>query len=97
MIDQIQAFEHGLQPFMNVVHAQADQHLIDRMHYYDVPGISIALINNGVLAWARGYGVGSPATATPITPDTRFPVASITKPVVGLAVLRLVLQMHLCA
>jgi CubicO group peptidase (beta-lactamase class C family) len=91
-MDQIQQFEQGLQPFRNVEHQQADHHLIDRMHYYGVPGISIALINNGVLEWARGYGVCDEATATPITPDTRFPVASITKPIVGLAVLRLVQQ-----
>jgi CubicO group peptidase (beta-lactamase class C family) len=91
-MDQIQAFEHGLQPFRNVVHAQADQHLIDRMHYYGVPGVSIAVINDGTLAWAQGYGVRDEATATPITPDTRFPVASLTKPIVGLAILCLVQQ-----
>ena len=75
-MDQIQAFELGLLPFRNVVHARADQHLIDRMHYYGVPGVSIAVINDGMLAWAQGYGMRDEATATPITPDTRFPVAS---------------------
>jgi CubicO group peptidase (beta-lactamase class C family) len=62
------------------------------MHYYGVPAVSIALINDGRLAWARGYGVRDATTTIPITPDTRFPIASITKPIVGLAVLRLVQQ-----
>jgi CubicO group peptidase (beta-lactamase class C family) len=91
-MDRIQLVERSLQPFGNVEHQQADQHLTDRMHYYGVPAVSIALINDGVLAWARGYGVRDAITATAITSDTRFPMTSITKPIVGLAVLRLVQQ-----
>lgn len=91
-MNQIQACEHGLQPFRNAVYAQADRHLPDRMHYYGVPGVSIAVINDGWLDWARGYGVCDQTTVAPITPDTRFPVASLTKPIVGLAILRLVQQ-----
>ena len=30
--------------------------LADRMAYYGVPGVSIAIINNGKLEWAKGYG-----------------------------------------
>jgi len=92
MMDRIEQFECGLQPFGNVEHRQPDQHLTDRMHYYGVPAVSIALINDGVLAWARAYGVRDVTTATAITPETRFPIASITKPIVGLAVFRLVQQ-----
>jgi CubicO group peptidase (beta-lactamase class C family) len=91
-MDQIHQFEQGLRPFKQRAHPHADHHVMNRMQYYGVPGISIALINDGVLAWARGYGVRDTATATPITLNTRFPVASITKPIVGLAVLRLVQQ-----
>ena len=91
-MNQIQACEHGLQPFRNGVYAQAGEHLPDRMHYYGVPGVSIAVINDGRLDWARGYGVCDQTTLAPITPDTRFPVASLTKPIVALAILRLVQQ-----
>src|SRR5215831_6911207 len=54
-----------------------------------VPGVSIAVIRDGKIEWARGFGVtkiGGP----PVTPDTLFQAASISKPVAALAVLRLV-------
>ena len=31
--------------------------LIDRMAYYKVPGVSIAMINDFQIEWAKGYGV----------------------------------------
>ena len=63
--------------------------LADHMAALHVPGVSIAVIQNGEIAWARGFGVtriGGPA----VTPDTLFQAASISKPVSALAVLRLV-------
>ncbi|MCC6131329.1 MAG: serine hydrolase [Acidobacteria bacterium] len=63
--------------------------LADRMAALHVPGVSIAVIHNGEIEWARGFGVtrvGGP----PVTPDTLFQAASISKPVAALAVLRLV-------
>ena len=91
-MNRIHQFEHSLQPFRDSAHPHADQHLADRMRYYGVPGVSIALIERGSLAWAQGYGVCDEITAIPVTSGTRFPIASITKPIVGLAVLRLVQQ-----
>lgn len=91
-MDRIEQFERGLQSFGNIQHQQADQHLTDRMHYYGVPAVSIALIHDGVLAWTRAYGVRDRNSLTPVTPATRFPIASVTKPIVGLAVLHLVQQ-----
>ncbi len=63
--------------------------LADRMAALHVPGVSIAVIRDGAIEWARGFGViriGGPA----VTPDTLFQAASISKPVSALAVLRLV-------
>ena len=31
--------------------------LVDRMAYYKVPGVSIAIINDFQIEWAKGYGV----------------------------------------
>ncbi len=31
--------------------------LAERMVYYNVPGVSIAVINNDQIEWAKGYGV----------------------------------------
>ncbi len=62
--------------------------LAERMAELHVPGVSIAYIHNGEIAWTRTYGVtkiGGPA----VTPDTLFQAASISKPVTALAVLHL--------
>lgn len=91
-MNQIELFEQGLQPFGDLEHQQADLHLVDRMRYYGVPGVSIALIHDGELGWTRAYGVRGPGDSQAITPATRFPIASITKPIVGSAVLRLAEQ-----
>ena len=34
-----------------------EEGLSDRMKHYDVPGVSIAVINNHQIEWAKGYGV----------------------------------------
>jgi CubicO group peptidase (beta-lactamase class C family) len=91
-MDRIQQFEHSLRPFGDINRQRTNHHLAERMLYYGVPAVSLAVIEDGKLAWARGYGARDGTASTPITPDTRFPVASITKPIVGLAVLRLVQQ-----
>jgi len=64
--------------------------LADRMQFYKTPGVSVAVINNGKIEWARGYGVLETGGNKPITPETLFQAASISKPVAAVAVLRLV-------
>jgi CubicO group peptidase (beta-lactamase class C family) len=56
-----------------------------------VPGMSVAIIHDGKIEWARGFGVKEIGGA-PVTPDTLFQAASISKPVFALAVLRLAEQ-----
>ncbi len=53
-----------------------------------VPGIAIAKIEHGRLAWTATFGERAPDT--PMTPDTVFNVASLTKPVFALMTLHLV-------
>jgi len=64
--------------------------LLERMRFYKVPGVSVAVINGGEIAWARGYGVRDIGTDQCVTPETSFQAASISKPVAGLVALRLV-------
>jgi CubicO group peptidase (beta-lactamase class C family) len=66
--------------------------LAERMAALKVPGASVAVINGGVIEWAKGYGVAEAGTATPVSPHTLFQAASISKPVAALAALRLVEQ-----
>ncbi|MGB6487978.1 MAG: serine hydrolase [Steroidobacteraceae bacterium] len=60
--------------------------LMEKLH---VPGISVAVIHNGTIEWARGFGVRD-AAGDPVTPTTLFQASSISKPITALAVLRLV-------
>jgi len=66
--------------------------LADRMAHYSVPGVSIAVVSDFEIEWARGYGLLEAGGDDPVTPDTLFQAASVGKPVVAAAALRLVEQ-----
>jgi CubicO group peptidase (beta-lactamase class C family) len=68
--------------------AQPTWSLAERMQSLHVPGVSIAVIDNGRVEWAKGYGVKQAGGRDPVTPDTLFQAASISKPVTSLALLR---------
>jgi CubicO group peptidase (beta-lactamase class C family) len=67
----------------------ATNKLTERMAALHVPGISIAVIHDGKIEWARGFGVARIGGA-PVTADTLFQAASISKPVTAMAALHLV-------
>jgi CubicO group peptidase (beta-lactamase class C family) len=54
------------------------------------PGAAVALIHDGALVWSQGYGVSDAQSATPITPETPFSVASISKALTAWEIMRLV-------
>ena len=56
-----------------------------------VPGVSIAVVHNGVIEWAQGFGVAA-VGGGPVTAETLFQAGSISKPVAAMAALRLVQQ-----
>lgn len=60
------------------------------MAFYRVPGVSIAVIEGGRMAWAKGYGVLSAGGSARVNPDTLFQAASISKAVTATAAMKLV-------
>lgn len=64
--------------------------LSERMAHHLVPGVSVALLEGGRVAWAESYGVKTTGELEPVTPETRFQAASISKPVAATCALRLV-------
>ncbi len=90
--DRIQRIENGLLPGVIIKGQAAPMKLADRMAHYKVPGVSVAIINNGKLEWANGYGVIEAGGTKPVTTETRFQAASISKPVAAMAALALVQQ-----
>lgn len=88
----IRRLQDGLQPPVRIQgETPTLTPLAKRMAELNVPGLSVALIHNGKVEWARGFGVKKIGGA-PVTPDTLFQAASISKPVFALGVLRLVDQ-----
>jgi len=69
--------------------------LRERMEHRGVPGVSIAVINNGHVEWTAGYGVRETGRSDSVTASTLFQAASISKPVAALGALRLVDQNRL--
>lgn len=60
-----------------------------RMRHHRVPGVSIAVIDDYEIAWAKGYGVTDTESETPVTPETLFQAASIGKPLAAAAAIQL--------
>lgn len=91
--ERIKRVENGLLPPV-VIKGQtvSAMNLADRMQFYKTPGLSVAVINNGQIEWARGYGVLGKGGSEVVTPETLFQAASISKPVAAMAALRLVQQ-----
>ncbi len=77
-----------------VVKGAADRtmDLRDRMAYHQVPAVSIALINQGRVEWARAYGMADIANQRPATTTTLFQAGSVSKALSAMAALRLVEQ-----
>ena len=62
----------------------------ERMSLHRVPGMSIAVIKNGQLHWAKGYGLQQANSDDFVDTDTVFSVGSISKVVTAAITLRLV-------
>jgi CubicO group peptidase (beta-lactamase class C family) len=66
--------------------------LADRMRYYHVPGLSIAVVDNFRIVYAAGFGVTEFGGSTAVDTNTLFLAGSISKPVFTTGVLQLVEQ-----
>jgi CubicO group peptidase (beta-lactamase class C family) len=60
------------------------------MQQVDVPGLSIAIIQNSKVVWSQGFGITDYDLKTAVTENTIFEAGSLSKPVFAYAVLKLV-------
>jgi CubicO group peptidase (beta-lactamase class C family) len=63
--------------------------LQELMQRFRVPGMSIAVIRDGRIHWAKGYGVADVETGQRVDTGTVFQAASISKPVFAMGVVKL--------
>jgi CubicO group peptidase (beta-lactamase class C family) len=59
------------------------------LNRWPVVGLAVGVVQDGTLAWFHGHGVTDTASQAPVTEDTVFPIASITKTFTAIAVMQL--------
>ena len=67
-----------------------DQSVRDLMRKYAIPGGSVAVVRDGKLFYARGFGYADVENKMPVQPDALFRIASVSKTLTSAAVMKLV-------
>jgi CubicO group peptidase (beta-lactamase class C family) len=65
------------------------------MKEYNIPGASIAVIKDYKIEWIKGFGLRDKKKHLPVTNDTLFQAASISKPITAIAALETFSNKHL--
>ncbi len=84
---QIKRVEQGLLPGV-LIKGDPSWSIEERMKQWKVPGMSIAVIKDFKVEWARSYGVMDIETKEPVTTETLFQAGSISKPVAAMVALK---------
>lgn len=87
--ERITQVENNLIPYVPVK-GFAGWNILDRMKYYKVPGLSIAVIKDYKIDWAKGYGLADTIQKTKVTTETMFSAGSISKFLMAVTALKLV-------
>jgi len=64
--------------------------MAERLAHYDCPGVGVAVMEGGEIAWAAGYGAKEKDQPARVDAQTMFSGASISKPVTTLLALQMV-------
>jgi CubicO group peptidase (beta-lactamase class C family) len=88
ILDKIKKVENSLTGII-MMETDSQWTLQSRMNYYKIKGVSIAVIHNYKIEWAKGYGWADDSAKIPVTEKTLFQAASISKSLNGVGVLKL--------
>ncbi len=93
LADRIDRIENGLQSNLRIHYRdsiiQKTFNIEERMGELKIPGVSIAVLNNGVLEWAKGYGIADSLENRKVDTETLFQAGSISKPVAATRAMQL--------
>ena len=93
VVRKMQQVEMSLLPGVQIAGQGPTRYtLAERMRQFNIPAVSIAVVNNGKLEWAKAYGYLSTDSLQQADTQTLFQAASISKPIAALAALNLVEQ-----
>ena len=84
---QIKRVENGLLPPV-LIKGDQPWSIEERMKHWKVPGLSIAVVKDFKVDWARSYGVKDVDTKEPVTTESLFQAGSISKPVAAMVALK---------
>src|SRR5215213_1801486 len=84
---QIKRVEQGLLPAV-LIKGDPSWSIEERMKFWKVPGLSVAVVKDFKIDWARSYGVTDIETKEPVTTSTLFQAGSISKPVAAMTALK---------
>jgi len=91
--DKISRIENGLLPAVLIEGEKNISYSInERMQYFDVPGLSIAVIKANKIEWTKSYGVKEKGTNDSVTLNTLFQAASLSKSITAMITLKLAEQ-----
>ena len=74
----------------NNFQTKVDSIVLTKMNQYHIPGLSIGMVKNGSMIYSKGYGVKNITTNNPVTENTIFHTASISKLFTAVAIMNLV-------
>lgn len=91
--ERISRIENGLQSNLQIQYGDSRPiptfNIEERMKELGIPGVSIAVMNNGVIEWAKAYGMADSSENRNVTTETLFQAGSISKPVAATRALQL--------
>jgi CubicO group peptidase (beta-lactamase class C family) len=70
--------------------ASFDQSVPALLKKYGIPGGAVAVVHNGKLFYARGFGYADVTNKVSVAPDALFRIASVSKPITSAAIMKLV-------
>jgi CubicO group peptidase (beta-lactamase class C family) len=88
--EKIKEVENNLGTWVKLADTNLQYNIAARMAFYKIPGVSIAVIHHYQLEWARGYGWADMDQKRPVTNQTLFQAASISKSLNAVGLLKLV-------
>ncbi|HEY0057102.1 MAG TPA: serine hydrolase, partial [Pedobacter sp.] len=87
---KISLVENSLKEIASLSNDSAKKYnIIDRMKLHKIPSVSIAVINNGKVEWAKAYGYADIAHKKPADAKTIYQIASITKSINAFYIMKL--------
>src|SRR5678809_846085 len=87
--DTIKMVENGLSGSVQIQDSVNTWNIEERMKAKGINGVSIAMIRDYKIAWAKGYGLADKDANTPVTTQTLFQAASLSKSLNAVGVLKL--------